>query len=146
MFRKVLIAEDYESANLSVQKVVDEFKIEIVDHVFYCDDALAKIKKSLREENPYDLLITDLSFEADHYVQIIKCGQDLIKAAKSEQPDLKIIVFSGENKSGVIDSLFSDYQIDGYVRKARYDSKELTKAIKTVYKDEKHWLSIYNSR
>lgn len=138
MFRKVLIAEDYESANLSVQKVLEALKIENVDHVYYCDDAFAKIQKSLREGNPYDLLITDLSFEEDHYTQIIKDGKDLVKAAKEQHPELKVIVFSSENKSGIIDALFSDFQIDGYVRKARYDSKELTQAIKTVFSDEKH--------
>jgi two-component system capsular synthesis response regulator RcsB len=138
MFKKVLIAEDYESANLSVQRVLEDLKIEDVDHVYYCDDALAKIKKSLRDGNPYDLLITDLSFEEDHYVQNIKSGKELLQAAKAEQSNLKVIVFSGESKSGIIDSLFTDFQIDGYVRKARYDSKELSQAIKTVYKDEKH--------
>lgn len=138
MFKKILIAEDYESANLSVQRVLEELKIENVDHVYYCDDAFAKIKKSLREENPYDLLITDLSFEEDHYLQNIKGGKELVKAAKTEHPKLKVIVFSSENKSGIINSLFSDFQIDGYVRKARHDSKDLAQAIKTVYKNEKH--------
>lgn len=138
MFKKVLIAEDYESANISVQKVLEELDIVNVDHVFYCDDAVAKIKKSIRENNPYDLLITDLSFEEDHYIQNVKGGQDLVKHAKNLQDDLKVIVFSSENKTGIIDALFSDFKIDGYVRKGRYDSLELRQAIKTVYENEKH--------
>ncbi|WP_407403870.1 response regulator [Chryseobacterium sp.] len=138
MFRKVLIAEDNESANISVQKVLEELKIEQVDHVYYCDDAVAKIKKSQRENEPYDLLITDLSFEEDHYTQLIKGGKDLVEQVKKLQENLKIIVFSSENKTGIIDALFSDYHIDGYVRKGRYDSQELKEAITTVYEDGKH--------
>ncbi len=45
MFKKVLIAEDFESFNISVQKAVEELKIETVDNVHYCDDAWMKVKK-----------------------------------------------------------------------------------------------------
>lgn len=138
MFKKILIAEDYEIANLSVQKVLEELSVEKVDYAYYCDDALAKIKKSLREESPYDLMITDISFEEDHYKQNIKDGKELIKCAKEEHPALKVIVLSGESRSGVIDSLFSDYGIDGYVRKARSDGKELKQALAAVYGNGKH--------
>ncbi|ROH96139.1 helix-turn-helix domain-containing protein [Chryseobacterium daecheongense] len=138
MFKKVLIAEDYEITNLSVQRVLQELNIHNVDHVYYCDDALAKIKKGIREKEPYDLLITDIYFEEDHYTQQIKDGKELIIQAKLEDPTLKIIVFSGENRSGAIDSLFSDYYIDGFVRKARYDGKELNLAINSVYQNRQH--------
>lgn len=72
MFKKVLIAEDFESFNISVQKAVEELKIETVDNVHYCDDAWMKVKKSIREKSPYDLLITDLSFDTDHREQTLK--------------------------------------------------------------------------
>ncbi|WP_419869419.1 response regulator [Chryseobacterium sp. CT-SW4] len=138
MFKKILIAEDYESANLSVQKVLEELNIKNVDHVYYCDDALAKIKKGIRKNIPYDLLITDLSFEEDHYTQKIKDGKELIKHIKREDPRIKVIVFSSENRSGIIDSLFNNYEIDGYVRKARSDNKDLKQAIHEIFNDQKY--------
>ena len=49
------------------------------------------------------------------------------------QPSLKTIVFSAEHKSGIINSLFTEYGINGFVRKARNDSKDLKKAIASVY-------------
>ncbi|UKB79806.1 response regulator [Chryseobacterium sp. MEBOG07] len=138
MFKKVLIAEDHESINISVQKTLEGLNIPKVDYVYYCDDAIGKIQKSLREEQPYDLLITDLYYEDDHHEQNLKDGKDLIRKAKEIQPNLKVIVFSAEHKTGVIESLFSDYQINGYVRKARNDSKDLKKSIASVYIGENY--------
>jgi two-component system capsular synthesis response regulator RcsB len=138
MFKKILIAEDHEMGSLSVQKTLEELNIPNVDYVYYCDDALAKVQKAIRESNTYDLLITDLSFEEDHHKQNIKDGKELIKKVREILPLLKIIVFSGEHKSGIIDSLFKEYHINGYVRKARNDSKELKKAIDSVHANENY--------
>lgn len=141
MFKKILIAEDHESSSISVQKTLEDLNISHADYVYYCDDALAKIQKSIRENDHYDLLITDLSFEEGHHEQKIKDGKTLIQAIKEVQPALKTIVFSSEHRSGVIDSLFKEYEINGFVRKARHDSKELKKAIASVY-DNKNYLSL----
>lgn len=138
MFKKILISEDHESINFSVQKTLEDLNFDNFEYVYYCDDALAKAQKAIREKTPYDLLITDLYYEEDHHPQKLKDGRELISAIRQEQPDLKIIVFSAEHKSGIIDSLFNDYGINGYVRKARHDSKELKKAIKSVYNNENY--------
>lgn len=138
MFKKILIAEDHESSSISVQKTLEDLNISNTDYVYYCDDALAKIQKSIRENDLYDLLITDLSFEEDHNIQNLKDGKELIKTIKKLQPSLKVIVFSAEHRSGVIDSLFNEYGINGFVRKARNDSKELKKAIASTYVNENY--------
>lgn len=135
MFNKVLIAEDHESSNYSVQKSLEELNVPNVSHVYYCDDAFSQIKKSL-ESAPYEVLITDLSFEEDHRKQFIENGRELIKCCKDLDSELKVIVFSGEHRLGVIDLLFSELEIDAFVRKARSDAKELKKAVEAVYKGE----------
>lgn len=134
MFKKVLIAEDHEILNLSVQRTADELKIPVVDYVHYCDDAVEKIKKSLRENSPYDLLITDLYYDTDYREQRIKDGREMVKEIREIHPSIKVIFFSAEHKSGIIDTLFKDYQINGYVRKGRNDGKELRKAVSEVFK------------
>ncbi|MGL6126293.1 response regulator [Chryseobacterium artocarpi] len=141
MFKKILIAEDHESSSISLQKTLEDLNITNTDYVYYCDDAFAKVQKSIRENDLYDLLITDLSFEEDHHEQKIKDGKELIKAVRELQPSLKAIVFSAEHKSGVIDSLFKEYEINGFVRKERNDSKDLKKAIASVY-ENKNYLSL----
>lgn len=138
MFKRVLIAEDHESTNISVQKTLSDLGVPNNDYVYYCDDALMRIQKSIKEDHLYDLLITDLSFEEDHRKQKISDGIELIKAVKKEIPSLKVIVFSAENKTAAIDQLFKELNIDGYVRKARHDAKELKLAIETIYKNKKY--------
>lgn len=136
MFKKVLVAEDHESSNFSVQKVLQEVHITDVDFFYYCDDAFVALQKSFENHAPYELLITDLSFEDDGNPQRIRDGRELIKNCRDLYPELKVIVFSAEHRLGVIDLLFSNIGIDAYVRKARLDSQELRKAIEKVSNDE----------
>ena len=138
MFTKVLIAEDFESSNISVQKALEDLKIPCTKFVSYCDDAISRIKMGIQENHPFELLITDLSFEEDHRKQLVKNGQQLIDAAKILQPDLKIIVFSVNKKQSITEDLFEKQKINGYVRKAREDVKDLKKAIRCVYNNEKY--------
>lgn len=138
MFKKILIAEDYESSNISVQKALEDLTISDPKYVNYCDDAFSRIKMSLQENDPFELLITDLSFDEDHREQNLKNGQQLISAAREIQPNLKVIVFSVEKKEVIIEKLFTEQNINGYVKKGREDVKDLKKAIKAVYNNEKH--------
>ncbi|REC43772.1 response regulator [Chryseobacterium pennipullorum] len=138
MFKKVLIAEDFESFNISVQKAVEELKIETIDNVHYCDDAWMKVKKGIREKDYYDLLITDLSFDTDHREQSLTNGRELINAVKNDAPNIKVIAFSIESRPDIIENLFTVHQINGFVSKGREDIKELKKAIKAVYNNEKY--------
>jgi len=131
-FNKVLIAEDHESVNISLQKTLEDLGINKTDHVYYCDDALSRIQRSAQSSDPYDLLITDLSFEEDSRTQKISDGLQLIPAVRDIQPDLKILVFSAESNSSIIESLFREHSIDGYVRKARNDAKELKLALEAI--------------
>ncbi len=138
MFNKVIIAEDHESASISVRKTLEDFGIQNPHYVYYCDHAISWIRKAVKDCEPFDLLITDLSFEEDANKQTIVSGFELIKAARSEQPGLKVLVFSAESKSTVIESLFEELAIDGYVRKARHDTKELKLAIEALSDNRKY--------
>ena len=139
MFKRVLIAEDHESANISVQKTLSDLDIVCVDYAYYCDDALMRIRKSIQGGEPYELLITDLSFEEDDREQQITSGEALIEAAKIIQPSLKVLVFSAEQKPVVISNLFDQLGVNGYVRKARRDAQELKAAIESIYKNKQHF-------
>ncbi|MFD0940254.1 response regulator [Pedobacter boryungensis] len=142
MFERVLIAEDQESANISVQQTLSDLGNVCKDYVFYCDDALMRIKKGLQANQPYDLLITDIYFEEDHRPQKIVDGIELIRAAKLAQPNLKVLVFSGESKAAIIETLVKELGINGYVRKARHDAKELKLALEAISKN-KNYLSAH---
>ncbi len=138
MFQKILIAEDHDSANIGVKNTMEELNIPNLEYAKYCDAAFLKIKRALHDNQPFDLLITDLSFEPTPENDNLKSGWELIKKIKGENIDIKIIVFSVEKKPLLINKLFEEYEINGFVGKSRNDSHELKKAIEKVGKSEKY--------
>lgn len=129
MFKKILISEDIDSIQNSVIELISELTNGEVHHAKYCDEAYLKIKKAKLDEEPYDLLITDLSFKQDHRDIILESGEDLIKVVRESIPEIKIIAYSIEDKSYKIKHLFDNCGINGYVSKGRNGSKELEKAV-----------------
>jgi len=133
MFKKVLIVEDHEVASISVLTTLKNLGVQDVKYVHYCDHALALIEKANAHHNPYDLLITDIEFEEDDSPQQLKNGLALIKAVKSVQPDLKIIVFTSKDRNYKISEMFKSNDIDALVRKARRDGQHLRDALFAVF-------------
>lgn len=138
MFEKVLIAEDHESSNISVRRALEDCGVANNDYVYYCDDALLRIKQAIKTDQPYDLLITDLSFDDDGTPQNISDGTDLIKVVRDIQPSIKILVFSVEGKPAIVDCLFKELAINAFVRKARRDVTEMKLALEAVSKGRKY--------
>jgi DNA-binding NarL/FixJ family response regulator len=141
MFHKVLVAEDLDSISITVGQALEELSVSEIHHAKYCDDALLKVKKSLLDEAPYDLLISDLSFKTDHRETQLNSGDELIAAVKKLQPTIKTVVFSIEDKSFRIKSLFNDLGINAYVSKGRNSIPELKKAILSVFNNDSKILS-----
>lgn len=133
MFNKVLVAEDFDSISITVEQALAELAVPEIHHAKYCDDAFLKIKKALLDEAPYDLLISDLSFKRDHREDKLTSGEELIAAVKKVQPDIKIVVFTIEDKSFRIKSLFNDLGVNAFVSKGRNSIPELKKAIQGVF-------------
>lgn len=133
MFKKVLIAEDLDSISIAIVQALKELSISEIHHAKYCDGALLKIKKALHDDIPYDLLISDLSFKPDHQENKLNSGEELVEAVKKVQPEIKIIIFSIEDKSFRIKSLFNDLGINAYISKGRNSIPQLQKAIHSIY-------------
>lgn len=132
MFKKVLIAEDVDIINSGLKATLQSLDIPEIIHVSYCDEALLKLKEANLQERPFDLLISDLSFIKDHNPQKIDSGETLIEKVRVAFPDLKIIVFSVEDKPFVIQNLYNNCKINAYVWKNRDGQKELVKAIHKI--------------
>lgn len=141
MFQKVLIAEDMDFINSGIKSQLMNLGIQNIDDVQYCDEALLKLKGAKLNNVPYDLLISDLSFDEDHLEQKITSGDDLIKEVRKEFPLLKIVVFSVEDKEYRVQTLFNEYKINAYVWKSREGLRELKKAIKIIYNSENTYVS-----
>ncbi|RTY87138.1 response regulator transcription factor [Flavobacterium sp. RSP15] len=136
MFHKVLVAEDLDTISIAIIQALGELSILEIHHAKYCDEAFLKIKRALHDKVPYDLLISDLSFKPDHRQDRLSSGEELIEAVKKEQPELKTIVFSIEDKSFRIKSLYTNLGINAYVSKGRDSIPELKKTIQNIYNNK----------
>lgn len=141
MFTKVIIAEDFDSINKAVISTLNDLAVVESSSAKYCDDAFAQIQNALLDENPFELLITDLSFKEDHRATKLKSGEDLIEAVRKIQPDIKIIVLSVEEKTFRIKSLFEKYNINSFVLKGRNSLPELKTALEKVYESDEPYLA-----
>ncbi|WP_291146844.1 response regulator [Flavobacterium sp. UBA7680] len=141
MFKKVIVAEDLEDINLAIEQTLKDLEIVDFQHAKYCDDAFLKIRKAIQDDEPYDLLISDLSFKKDHREVKINNGDELIQKVREIQPNIKIIAYSIEDKSLRIKSLFDNSEIDAFVLKGRKSIVELKKAINIISTSDETFIS-----
>ncbi len=141
MFQKVITVDDLDTINIAVIRALEELAIPEIQNAKYCDEALLKIKRGIAEQLPFDLLITDLSFKLDHRQEKLQSGEDLIQAVKKIQPNIKILVFSIEDKIHWIRNLIKKEGINGYVLKGRNSIPELKKGIQNIYHNDIVFLS-----
>jgi two-component system capsular synthesis response regulator RcsB len=141
MFKKVIVAEDFDSINLGIEQTLHDLGIVNFDQSKYCDDAFLKIRKAIQDDEPYDLLITDLSFKTDHREVKIANGDELIQNVRALQPTIKIIVYSVEDKSYRIKSLFENSGINGFILKSRNSIEELKKAVNQLLNSDQLYIS-----
>lgn len=132
MFKKVLIAEDFDSINIAVKQTLESLGVEEIQYAKYCDDALLKFKKAKQDNEPFDLLISDLSFVADYRKVEIPSGEKLIEVIRNLQPEFNIIVYSVEDKGYTIKTLFETHKINAFVHKGRNSISQLKTAIETL--------------
>ncbi len=135
MFQKVLIAEDADFMSSGIKAALESLQIPVIEHAKYCDEAFLKLKKAWNEKEPFDLLISDLSFIENPNSQRLNTGEDLIKVAKELQESLKTIIFSVEDKPYRVQQLCKELLVDAYVWKSIHGERELKKSAQLIYND-----------
>jgi len=142
MINKILIAEDIDSINTGIITILqDKFDFSI-EHANSCDKAYLKILKAIQENNPFDLLITDLSFKADGFLENkLNHGEDLINAIKEQNITIRTLVYTIEDKPSLIKRLKEILHVDGIVLKGQNSLSELCLAIDAINKDENYFTS-----
>lgn len=136
MFKKILIAEDFQDTSKGIAEALENrLQVQEIQEESYCDKAYNRFKVAHATNEPYDLLITDLTFKESHVERRITTGKALIGAVRSIAPNLKIIVNSMIDNPIEINPLFKEEQINGYVCKGRNGLVELINAIGEVYQN-----------
>ncbi|WP_416448254.1 response regulator [Leeuwenhoekiella sp. A2] len=134
MFTKILIAEDHGTTVRGLQVILPQsLGIHEIFITNYCDVALLKIKTAHLKNEPFELLISNLSFTTNGNIQNLQSGIQLIEAIRNLNINTKIIVLSSETKIGIIKELYERQLIDGFVVKGPNEINDLLKAIKIVY-------------
>jgi len=134
MFKKVLVAEDFGSVNKGIVTTLAPLGISTIEYVSYCDDAYLKVKKAEQDGEPFDLLITDLSFKPDHRKQKLRSGSELATVLSKEHPTLQIIVFTHEDRLEKVRMLSNLTTVQAYVCKGRHGNTDLYTAVQEVAK------------
>ncbi|WP_289038489.1 DNA-binding response regulator [uncultured Zobellia sp.] len=133
MFKKILIAEDFQDTNKGIVNALENrLEVEDIQEELYCDKAYNRFKVAFQNGEPYELLITDLSFKEGPVERKLTSGQSLIEAIRAVDPNIKVIVNSMVDDPAEINPLFTDQQINGYVCKGRNGLNELIMAIQEV--------------
>ena len=136
MFKKILIAEDFQDTNKGIVNALENrMEVEDIQEELYCDKAFNRFKVAFLNKEPYDLLVTDLSFKEGPVARRLTSGQALIEAVRQVDPDIKVIVNSMIDDPTQINPLFTDQKINGYVCKGRNGLNELIIAIQEVYQN-----------
>ena len=73
-----------------------------------------------------------MSFKSDHREQQLTTGDALIKKLREEAPNLKVVVYSIEDRLQKVRMLVNDLHINAYVCKGRRGLVELSKAVNAV--------------
>lgn len=132
MFTKVIISDDLGIVNKGVYALLQDLGVEDITQVQYCDDAYLKIKRAVLDSDPYELLITDLSFKIDHREQQFHSGEELIRELRKRIPDIRIIVYSVEDRPLKLRKIIGGLEVEGFVNKGRNGLVELNQAILEV--------------
>ncbi|MES2486267.1 MAG: response regulator, partial [Bacteroidota bacterium] len=115
MFKKILVAEDIDSIGMGLKILLESMNVQTINYAKYCDEAFLKLKKAYLDNDPFELIITDLSFSSGNRDNILASGGDLINAIKEQNWPVKIIAYSIEERGYKIRHLLNECNIDGYV-------------------------------
>lgn len=137
-YQKVLVVEDLDTVGYGITMMLQqELHIEEVVLTQYCDDAYLKFQNALLNNAPFDLLITDLSFQQDHRTTQLNSGKALIERIREKGHKIPIIICSVEEKAAMIKRFTKANNVTAYVLKGRDGLKELKKAVSASYNGNK---------
>ncbi len=136
MFKKILIVEDIDSIALGLTALLEKKFRAKVHSTRHCDEGYMMLKNAQLANQPFDLVITDLSFKEANHEPRLKSGEELIAQIREEKLSVRILVYSVEDKPYLIRSLFLNNRIDGFVAKGRDSTTELIDAVKALSKGD----------
>ncbi len=128
---RILIADDHQlviQGILCSLKEVGEFDVVTTNN---CDDAFQLIKSN-QNTNSFQLLFTDLSFDNTTEDTNLDGGEELIKAIRNNDFDIKIAVITGHTETNRVYNVISNLNPNAYLLKSKCDATELGFAVQKM--------------
>lgn len=132
---RILIVDDHElviKGILCSLRDVGEFDVVTTNN---CDDAFQLIKSN-HKTNPFHLLFTDLSFDNVQENSLLDGGEELIKAVKNNEFDVKIAVITGHTETNRVYNVINNLNPNAYLLKSKCDSKEIGFAVQKMLNND----------
>ncbi len=136
-----MIIEGYQNTLLFTKKEHQELLIDIANN---CDEAVAYMDKSIKNEIPYDVLFVDISLPASTN-GAMSSGEDLAEYARKILPNAKIIILTMFNESFRIHNIIKNIDPEGFLIKSDLTSSELASAFQAVLHNPPFYSGTVNS-
>jgi DNA-binding NarL/FixJ family response regulator len=128
---RILIVDDHQlviQGILHSLKEVGDFDVVTTNN---CDDAFDLIKTN-RNTTPFKILFTDLSFDNTAVGANLACGEELIRAIKNQNIDIKICVITAHTETNRVYNIISNLNPNAYLLKSKCDATEIGFAIQKM--------------
>lgn len=135
---RILIADDHQlviQGILCSLKEVSDFDVVTTDN---CDDAFQLIKSN-QNTNPFQLLFTDLSFDNATDETNLEGGEELIKAIRNNEFDIKIAVITGHTETNRVYNVISNLNPNAYLLKSKCDATEIGFAVQKMLANDYYY-------
>jgi len=135
---RILIADDHQlviQGILCSLKEVGDFDVVTTDN---CDDAFQLIKSN-QNTNPFQLLFTDLSFDNTTEDTNLDGGEELIKAIRNNEFDIKIAVITGHTETNRVYNVISNLNPNAYLLKSKCDATEIGFAVQKMLANDYYY-------
>jgi DNA-binding NarL/FixJ family response regulator len=135
---RILIADDHQlviQGILCSLKEVGDFDVVTTNT---CDDAF-KLIKTHKNNNPFQLLFTDLSFDNSTKDTNLDGGEELIKAIRNNEIDIKIAVITGHTETNRVYNVISNLNPNAYLLKSKCDAIEIGFAVQKMLANDYYY-------
>ncbi|MCG1035058.1 response regulator transcription factor [Polaribacter sargassicola] len=135
---RILVVDDHQlviQGILCSLKEVGDFDVVTTNN---CDEAFSLIKSNVKT-NPFQLIFTDLSFDNLTEDTNLDGGEELIKAIKNNDFDIKIAVITGHTETNRVFNVINNLKPNAYLLKSKCDGTEIGFAIKKMMTNDYYY-------
>lgn len=136
-----MIIEGYQNTLLFTKKEHQVLEIDIANN---CDEAIAFMDKSVKNNNPYNVLFVDISLPPSKDGKM-NSGEDLAIYARNILPKAKIIILTMFDESYRIHNIIKTIDPEGFLIKSDLTSNELASAFQAVLHNPPFYSGTVNS-